>query len=209
MFARPLYALLAPYGELPTQLTHLGRQLDQLRQPVDHPAEGLSSTPFLPVATVRFAARICNSQSAVVGRSATIAWPASGTAHAGEFAAPQGVRRLASAVLAPQLLHRHDGFCLAQQADDLVFGEAVLYVQAPPAERLDAKPLCYSKAWASRQEWWVDTTETVQFPRGFAHHANAAMFRAQLCMPQGRQCVGELNGYPSAPWRTHSCPRAR
>src|SRR3546814_2743901 len=54
-----------------------------------------------------------------------------GHAHAPELAAPQVVRGFAEAVLATQLLDRQPGLGLTPEADDLLFGKALLHVQSP------------------------------------------------------------------------------
>src|SRR3546814_6092108 len=74
-----------------------------------------------------------------------------GHAHPAELAAPQVVRGLAEAMLAAQLLHRHAGFRLTQEADDLLFGKPLLHVQSPSDGGLDSKPRCYSKPGGDRK----------------------------------------------------------
>src|SRR5690606_29767378 len=71
-------------------------------------------------------------------------------AHAAELAPPQVVRRLAEAVLAAQLLDRQSGLGLAQEADDLLFGKALLHVQSPRFGELDSRSPCYSKPGGRR-----------------------------------------------------------
>ncbi|MGB6145940.1 MAG: hypothetical protein WBG33_16745, partial [Rhodanobacter sp.] len=39
---------------------------------------------------------------------------------------------------------------LTQEADDLLFGKALLHVQSPSDGGLDSKPMCYSKAGGRR-----------------------------------------------------------
>ena len=53
-----------------------------------------------------------------------------GHAYAAELAASQVIGGLAEAVLAAQVLHRHAGLRLTQEADDLPFGKALLHVQS-------------------------------------------------------------------------------
>src|SRR3546814_5652841 len=53
-------------------------------------------------------------------------------------------------MLAAQLLHRHAGFRLTQEADDLLFGKPLLHVQSPSDGGLDSKPRCYSKPGGRR-----------------------------------------------------------
>lgn len=45
-----------------------------------------------------------------------------------------------------QVLDRHAGVGLAQEADDLLFGKALLHVQSPGLVGLDSRSGCYSKA---------------------------------------------------------------
>ena len=66
-------------------------------------------------------------------------------AHTAKFATPQVVRGPAEAMATAQVLHRHAGFSLLREADDLLFGKALLHVQSPWVEELDSKPLRYSK----------------------------------------------------------------
>src|SRR6185312_823844 len=68
-----------------------------------------------------------------------------------EFAAPQVVRGFAEAVPAAQLLHRHAGFPLTQEADDPFFVKTLLHVQSPSDGGLDAKPTCSSEPWGRRR----------------------------------------------------------
>ncbi|KTR16003.1 hypothetical protein NS64R_22075 [Enterobacter hormaechei subsp. xiangfangensis] len=67
-----------------------------------------------------------------------------GHAHAAELAAPQVVGRLTEAMPSAQVLDRHAGLGFAQEADDLLFGKALLYVQSPRGRELDSKRRCYS-----------------------------------------------------------------
>ncbi|WP_290439238.1 integrase core domain-containing protein [Xanthomonas oryzae] len=45
-----------------------------------------------------------------------------------------------------QVLDRHAGLGFAQEADDLLFGKALLHVQSPRGRELDSKLRCYSKS---------------------------------------------------------------
>src|SRR3546814_17215809 len=68
-----------------------------------------------------------------------------------ELAAPQVVRGFAEAVLATQLLDRQPGLGLTQEADDLLFGKALLHVQSPCSGELDSRSRRYSKPGGRRQ----------------------------------------------------------
>ncbi|GAP66864.1 hypothetical protein MBSD_n2179 [Mizugakiibacter sediminis] len=57
-------------------------------------------------------------------------------------------------MLAAKVLHRQAGFRLTQEADDLLFGKALLHVQSPSDGGLDSKPQCYSKAGGRRTTAW-------------------------------------------------------
>src|SRR3546814_45785 len=74
-----------------------------------------------------------------------------GHAHAPELAAPQVVRGFAEAVLATQLLDRQPGLGLTQEADDLLFGKALLHVQSPCSGELDSRSRRYSKPGGDRK----------------------------------------------------------
>src|SRR5690606_20920646 len=80
-----------------------------------------------------------------------------GHAHAAELAAPQVVRRLAEAVLAAQLLDRHPGLGLTQEADDLLFGKALLHVQSPCSGELDSRSPRYSKPGGRRDNAMMES----------------------------------------------------
>src|SRR5690606_13592 len=73
-----------------------------------------------------------------------------GHAHAPEPAPPQVVRGLAETVLAAQLLDRQSGLGLTQEADDLLFGKALLHVQSPCSGELDSRSPRYSKPGGRR-----------------------------------------------------------
>ncbi|AAW73772.1 unknown protein [Xanthomonas oryzae pv. oryzae KACC 10331] len=73
-----------------------------------------------------------------------------GHAHAAELAAPQVVGRLTEAMPSAQVLDRHAGLGFAQEADDLLFGKALLHVPSPRGRELDSKLRCYSKSGGRR-----------------------------------------------------------
>ncbi|AAW73513.1 unknown protein [Xanthomonas oryzae pv. oryzae KACC 10331] len=73
-----------------------------------------------------------------------------GHAHAAELAAPQVVGRLTEAMPSAQVLDRHAGLGFAQEADDLLFGKALLHVPSPRGRELDSKLRCYSNLGGRR-----------------------------------------------------------
>ncbi|MCW1977225.1 hypothetical protein FHY33_001331 [Xanthomonas arboricola] len=68
-----------------------------------------------------------------------------GRTHSAELAAPQVIGGLAETVPPAQVLDRHAGLSLTQEADDLFFAETLPHVQSPDHSGLESKPWRYSK----------------------------------------------------------------